>query len=103
MSSMVNNNKIGSDDDLLHHDDDGVDTAVSSRLYLKSEEVELDKDAVLGRIRHCKRVNRIKNTVHALFDSLSLNSSKKTEKGMNSAQPNSRTTSSWIDDAFAAP
>ncbi|KAJ4962925.1 hypothetical protein NE237_022864 [Protea cynaroides] len=64
---------------------------VSSHLYLKpSQNSEtLDKDQILRRIRHRKRVNKVSNALQALL------SSPFSSKSI--AEPN------WLDDAFPAP
>ncbi|GAB4825521.1 hypothetical protein Ancab_008395, partial [Ancistrocladus abbreviatus] len=67
----------------LEEEDDEDVQAIMNRLVLVKlgQAYKLDKDIVLRRIRHRKRVNRLKNAAHARFTSLfstiaSSNSSK---------------------------
>lgn len=65
--------------------------AVSSHLYLKPAGT-LDKAVVLRRIRHRKRVNKLKSTLQSLV-------APPPADGNQSSVPRIR----WVDDAFAAP
>lgn len=72
-------------------EEDGV---VSSHLYLKPAHTTgtLDKAVVLRRIRHRKRVNKLKSAVRSLVSSPAAD-------GNENPVPRVR----WVDDAFAAP
>ncbi|PIN19109.1 hypothetical protein CDL12_08220 [Handroanthus impetiginosus] len=72
---------------------------VTSHLYLKPAHTTgtLDKTVVLRRIRHRKRVNKVKSAVQALFSSPF--TSVKTDDKKTSSVGQIR----WADDAFAAP
>ncbi|CAA0812641.1 Unknown protein [Striga hermonthica] len=77
---------------------------VTSHLHLKPVHTTgtLDKAVVLRRIRHRKRVNRVKSAVGALLGQRSASAS-------NTAVANGGETCgvcprlTWVDDAFAAP
>ncbi|GER29980.1 LPS-assembly protein LptD [Striga asiatica] len=77
---------------------------VTSHLYLKPAHTTgtLDKAVVLRRIRHRKRVNRVKSAVGALLGQRSASTS-------NTAAADGGETFGvcprliWADDAFAAP
>ncbi|KAK2660440.1 hypothetical protein Ddye_006973 [Dipteronia dyeriana] len=66
---------------------------VSSHLYLRHTHTseKLDKDVVLRRIRHRKRLNKVRNALQGFLGwSVPTN---KTDK----------VSVKWLDDAFAAP
>ncbi|KAK3231519.1 hypothetical protein Dsin_003400 [Dipteronia sinensis] len=66
---------------------------VSSHLYLRPTHTSetLDKDVVLRRIRHRKRLNKVRNALQGFLGwSVPTN---KTDK----------VSVKWLDDAFAAP
>ncbi|KAL9231585.1 hypothetical protein vseg_006796 [Gypsophila vaccaria] len=70
-------------------DDNNNNNNISSCLYLKQHDPtkKVNRDVILRRIRHRKRVNKVKTAVEALFSS-----------------PFSTTApQKWVDDAFAAP
>ncbi|GAB4825571.1 hypothetical protein Ancab_008445 [Ancistrocladus abbreviatus] len=87
----------------LEEEDDEDIQAITNRLVLvkPGQANKLDKDIVLRRIRHRKRVNRLKNAAHALFTSpfSATTSSKSSKPEMASDVKPQR----WVDDAFAAP
>lgn len=70
---------------------------VTSHIYIKPDKssgtqqqrVSLDKDVVLRRIRHQKRVNKVRNALQALVTST-----------FSDATADERL---WLDDAFSAP
>lgn len=70
-------------------EEEGQQQVVSSQLYLKPT----DKEVVLRRIRHRKRVNKVKSAVQTLFSSPFASDNK----------TGSVTQIRWADDAFAAP
>ncbi|KAK9050708.1 hypothetical protein SSX86_030322 [Deinandra increscens subsp. villosa] len=77
-----------SDDQIFieDHELEDIDTdGVTSHIYLKSTNATgtLDKQTVLRRIRHRKRMNMVKSTINSLFSS-----PKKIR---------------WVDNPFAAP
>lgn len=58
------------------------------------ENIEMDKDVVLRRIRQRKRVNKFRSALQALVTS---------PFSKNTIQPSSSSSSSsWLDDPFAA-
>ncbi|KAK6938746.1 hypothetical protein RJ641_032254 [Dillenia turbinata] len=68
--------------------------AVSSQLSIfkpRNASESLERDVVLRRIRHRKRVNKIRNAFQALVSSPFSSSSSSSNKPK------------WLDDAFAAP
>jgi hypothetical protein len=69
---------------------------VTSQLFLKPIEncKNLDKEVVLRRIRHRKRMNKVRAAVGAIFLGSSANN---TENGDAYVQHKR-----WVDDAFAA-
>ncbi|KAH6756542.1 hypothetical protein C2S52_010097 [Perilla frutescens var. hirtella] len=78
-------------------EDGGDGVVISSQLYLKPAHTTgtLDKAVVLRRIRHRKRVNKVKSAVKTLLSSPFASAA---DENKNSA-PRIR----WADDAFAAP
>lgn len=77
--------------------------AVTSRIQLKQPANSgdtLDKDVVLRRIRHRRRVNKLKSTVKAF---LGFASSYNKDKDKHKQTAVNSQMISWADDAFAAP
>ncbi|CAH1435025.1 unnamed protein product [Lactuca virosa] len=77
-------------------EDSTAGAGVTRHLYLKPTHATgtLNKQVVLRRIRHRKRMNMVRSTVNSLFASIS------------AATPTATSTSSkikWIDDPFTAP
>lgn len=70
---------------------------ISSHLYLKPAHATgtLDKAVVLRRIRHRKRVNKVKSAVQTLLSSPFASAADQNKS--------STTRIRWVDDAFAAP
>ncbi|KAK1436562.1 hypothetical protein QVD17_02343 [Tagetes erecta] len=95
--SLTHSNKTtihpnDSDDILI--DDTGVDIdGVTSHIYLKPTHATgtLDKQAVLWRIRHRKRMNKVKSTINSLFASTTTTGTSSINKIR------------WVDDPFTAP
>ncbi|KAG9440812.1 hypothetical protein H6P81_020977 [Aristolochia fimbriata] len=69
--------------------------AVTCQLYLKPHKnsESLDKDVVLRRIRHRKRVNRVRSVMRSLL----------TPPESKGNSPTARHEDLWLDDAFSAP
>ncbi|KAJ4701850.1 Histone-lysine N-methyltransferase [Melia azedarach] len=69
---------------------------ITSHLYLRpihNSQTTLDRDAVLRRIRHRKRMNKVRNAIHGFFGwSVSVKTDKVSVRHMK-----------WVDDAFSAP
>ncbi|KAK2392488.1 hypothetical protein P8452_29389 [Trifolium repens] len=66
--------------------------SVTSQLFIKSK--NLDKEVILRRIRHRKRMNKVRSVVGAIFQGSSNNT------GNNEAEAVQH--KKWVDDAFAA-
>ncbi|KAL2242052.1 UNVERIFIED_CONTAM: hypothetical protein Sindi_0323200 [Sesamum indicum] len=92
---ITDNSEVAQNKD--QDDEDNPAGLVTSHLYLKPAHATgtLDKAVVLRRIRHRKRVNKVKSAVQALLSSpfASNADDKKT----------SVVRIRWADDAFAAP
>ena len=88
----TNHNNIESEDHQNHENQSHVTSQLCLKHTHSSE--KLDKDVVLRRFRHRRRVNKVQTVVKALVGSLF--STKSTDKV--SAHNNMR----WADDAFAA-
>lgn len=73
--------------------------AITSHLYIKPSHSKqaLDKDTVLRRIRHRKRMNNFRSAFQSLIGSSSSPSTKMTKNGKGSSNE-----LKWVDDAFAA-
>ncbi|GAU14332.1 hypothetical protein TSUD_308920 [Trifolium subterraneum] len=65
--------------------------SVTSQLFIKPK--NLDKEVVLRRIRHRKRMNKVRSVVGAIFQGSSNNT------GNDEAAVQHK---KWVDDAFAA-
>ncbi|XVF36188.1 hypothetical protein REPUB_Repub19eG0036600 [Reevesia pubescens] len=75
--------------------------SVTSHLYIKPSHSKqtLDKEVVLRRIRHRKRMNNIKSTLQSFLGSSS--SPAKTYNNNNNNKVSVHQIK-WVDDAFAA-
>ncbi|KAL6317950.1 hypothetical protein AAG906_030997 [Vitis piasezkii] len=99
MSFLVSKPRPSSSDyEKITHSDDREDSdtlpTVTSYLHLKPAQSSqtLDKDLVLRRIRHRKRVNKVRNLFQTLVSSpFSTTDSVRVQE------------KKWVDDAFAAP
>ncbi|KAK0577505.1 hypothetical protein LWI29_034173 [Acer saccharum] len=95
MASMVLPKKQSSDliTETNTHEDQESLNYVSSHLYLRPTHTSetLDKDVVLRRIRHRKRLNKVRNALQGF-----LGWSAPTNK-------TDKVSVKWLDDAFAAP
>lgn len=90
-----NRGRTGTEEDEAEYEK-GESVPVTSQLFLKPIENSgnLDKEVVLRRIRHRKRVNKVRAVVGSI---LSLPFSTKTDTGDASVRQKK-----WVDDAFAA-
>lgn len=84
-------------------EEENNNNSISSHLYLKPVHTSgtLDKQVVLRRIRHRKRVKNLRTTANSLLGYLF--PSKKTKEDHNNTVVKVDETTRWIDDAFAAP
>ncbi|KAF9608877.1 hypothetical protein IFM89_011915 [Coptis chinensis] len=83
--NKINNNSVDQEEE------PEIQPTITRHLYLKpthSTET-LEKDAVLRRIRHCKRVNKVQNALQAMFGS--------------PFSGGSTVDKTWLEDAFSAP
>lgn len=97
MSSLPSENQpIAKNTEELDQQEES-DQLVSSHLYLKPAHATgtLNKAVVLRRIRHRKRVNRVKSAVQTLLGSPFASAADQNKS--------SATRIRWVDDAFAAP
>uniref|UniRef100_A0ACD5YJQ1 Uncharacterized protein n=1 Tax=Avena sativa TaxID=4498 RepID=A0ACD5YJQ1_AVESA len=77
---------------------DAAAAGVTSRLYLHRPGPgagALEKDAVLRRIRHRRRANRLRDTLRSLLVQQQQGAAPETER--DAEQP------AWLDDAFSSP
>ncbi|MBA0777060.1 hypothetical protein Gotri_005127 [Gossypium trilobum] len=76
--------------------------AITSHLYIKPSHSKqtLDKDMVLRRIRHRKRMNNFRSAFQSFIGSSSSSSSSSTKMTKNGK--GSSNELKWVDDAFAA-
>ncbi|KAI3460272.1 hypothetical protein Pfo_016935 [Paulownia fortunei] len=90
-NSEIGNNK---EEDQQEEENPGL---VTSHLYLKPAHTTgtLDKAVVLRRIRHRKRVNKVKSAVQALLSSPFASNTDDKKTSVHLIR--------WADDAFAAP
>nr|DAD40582.1 TPA_asm: hypothetical protein HUJ06_014905 [Nelumbo nucifera] len=74
--------------------DPETNVPVTTRLYLKPSRTSetLDKDDVLRRIRHRKRVNKVRNALQALLNS-----------PLPGRMDDFLQEERWLEDAFSAP
>lgn len=82
---------------------DNHNPSISTHLYLKPVHTTgtLDKQVVLRRIRHRKRLNNLRAVANYLLGSI-FSSKKTNEKSHDVDIPNEH-KNRWVDDAFAAP
>ncbi|KAL0366151.1 UNVERIFIED_CONTAM: hypothetical protein Sradi_3505200 [Sesamum radiatum] len=92
----TNNSEVAQNKD--QDDEENPAALVTSHLYLKPPHATgtLDKAVVLRRIRHRKRVNKVKSAVQALLSSPFASNAADDKK-------TSVARIRWADDAFAAP
>ncbi|MBA0693414.1 hypothetical protein Goari_003788 [Gossypium aridum] len=76
--------------------------AITSYLYIKPSHSKqtLDKDMVLRRIRHRKRMNNLRSAFQSFIGSSSSSSPSSTKMTKNGKGPSNELK--WVDDAFAA-
>ena len=96
MASIISKNKNNNENNPENlTEETGNPSLVSTHIYLKpphSTET-LEKQVVLRRIRHRKRINKVRTAVQALLGSpTAANPDKVSANQMR-----------WVDDAFAAP
>ena len=72
---------------------------ISSQVCLKMNENKVDKEVILRRIRHRRRVHKVKSAVQALFSSPFSTTATTSLNHRVSVQPPPK----WVDDNFAAP
>ncbi|KAH7567335.1 hypothetical protein ACOSP7_010831 [Xanthoceras sorbifolium] len=98
MASLVpKNQSTPTETNTEDQEDPESSNSVSSHLYLRPIHTSetLDKDAVLRRIRHRKRLNKVRNALRGFL-------------GWSARPAETNKVSSfyekkWVDDAFAAP
>jgi isopentenyldiphosphate isomerase len=66
--------------------------SVTNQLFIKPK--NLDKEVILRRIRHRKRMNKVRSVVGAIFQGTSNNNTGNDEAAVQHKK--------WVDDAFAA-
>lgn len=93
-STCSNNSQVGRNKEEDHQEEEAE--IISSHLYLKPAHARgtLDKAVVLRRIRHRKRVNKVKSAVQAFLGSSDI--------GNNTTCDHPHIIR-WADDAFSAP
>ncbi|KAK9756369.1 hypothetical protein RND81_01G092000 [Saponaria officinalis] len=85
----------------LEENETGIEYSnITSHLYLNPVDPgkKASREVILRRIRHRKRVNKVKSAVEALFSSLFSTSANTSLKKVTVQSPQK-----WVDDAFAAP
>ncbi|OMO74965.1 hypothetical protein COLO4_26398 [Corchorus olitorius] len=90
------NNNLAEDQE---EQENNMENYVSSHLYIKPSHSKqnLDKEVVLRRIRHRKRMNNVKSTLQSF-----LGSSWPPKRADNNKVSSSVHEIKWVDDAFAA-
>uniref|UniRef100_A0A0E0BUR9 Uncharacterized protein n=1 Tax=Oryza glumipatula TaxID=40148 RepID=A0A0E0BUR9_9ORYZ len=102
MASMVSKNSPPA---TARHEDGGeggTALTVTSCLYLHRPEPgagALDKDAVLRRIRHRRRANRLRESLQSLL----LTQQQQAAPPPETAADKGRERLAWLDDAFSSP